>query len=86
MKAQRGSRGIPLFFLNLRTRRGWLVNAMPWARAPVPIVWKAGWALGLVWITAETHALLGFLPQTIQPMASCHTDYLTPILSNGIIN
>jgi len=30
MKAQRGSRCIVLFFLNLGTRQGWVVNATPY--------------------------------------------------------
>jgi catalase len=47
MKAQRGSRGIALLFLNLSARWGWVVNTMPWPlypqeRKPVPIVQETG--------------------------------------------
>jgi hypothetical protein len=43
MKAQRGSRGIALLFLNPGTRWGWVVNSnprplYPRERVPVPIV------------------------------------------------
>jgi hypothetical protein len=34
MKAQRGIRGIGLFFLNLNARWGWVVNATPWPLYP----------------------------------------------------
>jgi hypothetical protein len=34
MKAQRGSRGIALLFLNLGARGGWVVYATPWPLYP----------------------------------------------------
>jgi len=50
----RRGRGIALLFLDHSTRRGWGVSAIPWplftpGKDPVPIVWEAGWAPGLVW-------------------------------------
>ena len=53
---------------------------------PVPIVQEAGWAPGLVWMGAENLAPQGFDPQTIQPVASCYTNYaiLAPQL-HGLI-
>jgi hypothetical protein len=41
----------------------------------VPIVQEAGWALGLVWMAQKISLLLGFNPQTIQPIVSCYTNY-----------
>ena len=40
----------------------------------VPIGQEAGWAPGPVWTGVEYLALLGFNPQTIQPVASRYTD------------
>jgi len=47
-KAQRGSRGLAVLFLNLTDRWGWVVSATPrslyaWVRDLVPIVKEAGW-------------------------------------------
>jgi hypothetical protein len=42
---------------------------------PVPIVQEAGWAPGLVWTGAENLAPPVFDPQTIQPIASCCTNW-----------
>ena len=45
---------------------------------PVPIVQEAGWAPGLVWTGAENLAPhWGSIPRTVQPVASCYTDYAT---------
>ena len=54
MKAQRGTRGIALFFFNLGCSWGWVVNSTPWPlytreMDPVPIAREAGWAPGPVW-------------------------------------
>ena len=75
MKAQRVSRGIPLFFLKLGTRWGWVVKATPrpiYPREadPVPIVQEAGWAPGFVWMGAKNLAPSGFDLRTFQPVAS----------------
>ena len=43
---------------------------------PVPIVQEAGWAPGPVWTGVENLAPpSGFDPRTVQPVASCYTDY-----------
>lgn len=60
-KAQRGSRGVAVLFLNLAARRGWVVNATPWSlyawvRDVVPIVKEAGWVPGPVWMDTENLA------------------------------
>ena len=57
----RGSRSIALLFLDHSTRRGWGVSVMPRplftpGKDLVPIVQKAGWALGPVWTSAENLA------------------------------
>ena len=44
---------------------------------PVPIVQEAGRASGPVWTGAENLAPPGFDPWTVQPVASCYTDYAT---------
>ena len=80
--AHRGSRGIVLLFLGHGTRRGWRVSITPWAlftpgTGPVPFVQKAEWAPGPVWTSAENLAPSGFDPQTVQPVASRCTDYIT---------
>jgi hypothetical protein len=50
---------------------GWVLTPRPGrftpGKDPVPIVWEAGWALGLVWTGDEN---LGFDPRTVQPVAS----------------
>jgi hypothetical protein len=79
--AHRGSRGIALPFLDHGTRRGWGVSVTPRPlftprKDSVPIVQEAGWAPGLVWIGAENPASHRD-PRTIQPVASCYTDYGT---------
>jgi hypothetical protein len=59
-KAQRGSRGIALLFLDLGARWGWVVNAKPrpiypWERRGAICI-GAGWAPGSVWTGAENVA------------------------------
>ena len=50
----------------------------PRERNPVPIVYEAGWAPGLLWTGAEkSRPLLRFEPRNVQPVAS-HTDYAMP--------
>jgi hypothetical protein len=47
-------------------------------RDSVPIVQEAWWAPGPVWTGAEYLALPpGFDPLTVQPVASCYTDWAT---------
>ena len=42
---------------------------------PVPIVYEAGWAPGLVWTGAENLAPhRDSIPRTVQPVASRYTD------------
>ena len=58
MKAQRGSRGIALLFLDLGTEDGggWSAPRLGRFTAgndPVPIVRGAGWAPGPVWTILE---------------------------------
>ena len=83
LMAHTGSRGIALLFLDHGTRRGWEVSITPWplfnpGKEPVPIVQEAGWAPGLVWTGVENLAPPpGFDPWTVQPIASCYTDYAT---------
>jgi hypothetical protein len=40
----------------------------------VHIVHEAGWAPGKVWTGAENLALPGFVPRTVDTVASCYTD------------
>ena len=52
--AQRLGRGIVLLFYDRGTRRGWVVSSRPRphftpGKEPVPILQKAGWALGPIW-------------------------------------
>jgi hypothetical protein len=81
--AHRRSRGTALPFHDHGTRRGWGVSVTPRPiftprKDPVPIVLEAGWAPGPVWTSAENLAPPpGFNPRTIQPIASCYTDYAT---------
>ena len=60
MKAQRGSRGIALLFLDLG---GWRISTTPRPlyprKDPVPTVQEAGWAPGPVWTDAENLAPTG---------------------------
>jgi hypothetical protein len=72
MKAQIGSRGIHLL-LNLGTRCGWVVNAMPHLlypqeRHPVPTAQEAGWASGPVWICRENVNPIRVLTPNISKM------------------
>ena len=51
-------------FFNLGATWGWVVNATPRPlyrreRDPVPILQKAGWAMGPVWVGAKNLALSG---------------------------
>jgi len=78
----RGSRGIAVLFLEHGTRRGWAVSIMPRppfnpGKDPVPSVQEAGWTPGPVWTGVENLAPTGFDPQTVQPVASCYTDWAT---------
>jgi len=65
-------------FLNLATKWGCVVNAMPWplypgGRDPEPIAQEAqGWS-GQVW---KISPLVGFHLQTIQPVTSHYTGYI----------
>jgi len=43
-------------------------------KEPVPIVWEAGWAPGLVCTGAGNLAPTGFYPRTVQPVESRYTD------------
>jgi hypothetical protein len=85
--AHMGSRSIALLFHSHGTRRGWGVSVTPRplftpGKDPVPLVQEAGWAPGLVWTSAENLAPMGFNPRTVQPIASCYTNYATrPICS-----
>jgi hypothetical protein len=79
MKVQMGSRGIAVHF-DLGARWGWVVIATPWPlypreRAPVPIVQEAEWAPGPVWTVRKSSPPPGFDSRTMQPVASCYTDY-----------
>jgi hypothetical protein len=60
---------------------GWLVNAtlryFTVGNDPVPIVQKAGWALGPVWL-GEISPLIGFRTLYLQPVASRDTDWAIP--------
>jgi hypothetical protein len=62
--APRGSRGIPLLFLDRGTRREWGVSVthrplFTPMKDPVPIVQEAGWFPGPVWTGAENLAPTG---------------------------
>ena len=79
--ADRGSRGIALPFHDHGTRRGWGVSVTPRplftpGRDPVPIVQAAGWAPVPVWDRCgKFRPKQGFDPRTVQPVASCYTDW-----------
>ena len=51
---------------------------------PLPIVQEAGWAPRPVWKGGEKLAPAGFDPQTVQPVASCYTNYAIPAYVNFI--
>jgi hypothetical protein len=72
MKALIGSRVIDLF-LNVDTRCGWVVNAMPHLlypqeRQPVPTVQEAGWASGPLWMGRENFTPTGVRTPNIGKM------------------
>ena len=80
--AHRGSRGIALLFLDHVTRRGWGDSVMPW---PLFTPGKNQYALyrrlggtqgrsGQVWKILPPPV---FDPWTVQPVASCNTDWAT---------
>lgn len=67
-----------LSFFNLDTAA---IIAMPWALYPwdrdqVFIVQKAGGSQGWSGQTQKISQLAGFKPQTVQPLASCYTNYM----------
>jgi len=77
MKAQSGSRGTALLFLNLIARRGWLADAMPRLFTDredlVSILQKAGLPQGQSGGVRKISPL-GFKAQTLQPVARHYTD------------
>jgi len=52
---------------------------MPWWLYPgndlAAIVWEVRWAPGPIWMGAVNSPLLGFDPQTFQPVVSHYTNY-----------
>jgi hypothetical protein len=77
------SGGTAQLFLNLGSRRGFVVSITPQppllpGKDPVPIVQEAGWAPEPVWLAAEYLAPLGFDPLTFQPVTIRYTDYAIP--------
>jgi hypothetical protein len=71
-------------FFNLGSIWGWVVNARPLPlysldAEEVPISPTAAWASRPVWRGTENLALTGCELWTIQPVASCYTDYAMPI-------
>jgi len=76
------STGIALHFHDHGTKRGWGVSVtlrplfIP-GKDPVPIVQKAGWAPRRSGHMLKISPPPGFNPQTIQPVASRYTDYVT---------
>jgi len=78
MKARRGG-CLVLPFLKPGTRWGRVVNTTPqplypWERDPVPIVQRAGWASGMIWMGAKN------LTPSIQPVVSHYTNYTIPAI------
>jgi hypothetical protein len=78
--AHRGSRNIAVLFHDPNTKRGWVVSFTPRplftsGKEPVPIVQEAGRAPGPVWKVTENLAPTGIRSWTVQPVASCYTDY-----------
>ena len=78
MKAQGWSSDIGTCILNISTRWGSVVSAMPRPLCLVPIVQGAGWIPGVVWTGVENIKSLAppprIEPWTVQPVAIRYTD------------
>jgi hypothetical protein len=78
MKAQSGSRGIALLFLNLNARRGWVVDATPWPFTDredlISILQEAGLPQGQSGEMRKISSPLGFKAQTLELVARHCTD------------
>jgi hypothetical protein len=61
-------------------------RSLPSRKDPVPFVQEAGWAPGPVWTGAENLAPPGFVPRTVQPVASRYTGYATRPSINVYLN
>jgi hypothetical protein len=78
-KGPEGGRGVALLFLDLGTRRGWMVSTLPWplylGKTPYPLYRRLGgpqgWS-GCVWKILSPP---GFDPRTVQPVARRYTDW-----------
>jgi hypothetical protein len=82
-KAQRGTRGIALLIHDLGPGRGWVVSAMPRPLYPQerPSTHCTGGQVGPRAGQEHVQKICsppGFDPQTVQPVASCYTDWAIP--------
>ena len=90
MKAQRGSRGIALLFLDLGTQVGvggqrHVPADLPPGKTLYPLYRRMGGPQGRsgrVWKISPTP---GFDPRTVQPVASHYTDWAIPAHNNNNI-
>jgi hypothetical protein len=81
-QTQRVGRGIALLFRDLGTRRGWVVSLTPRPLYPQerPSTHCTGGWVGLragLDVREKSRPPPGFDPRTIQPIASCYTDWAT---------
>ena len=79
-KAQRGSRGIALLLLQFRRWMGvggqrHAADALPPARTRYPFYRRLGGPQSRSGQVLKISPLPGFDPRTVQPVASCYTDY-----------
>jgi hypothetical protein len=80
--AHRGSRGIALLFHDRGTRRVWGVSVTPGRSLPPGNTWyplyrRQGGPQGWSGQVRKISPTPGFNPWTVQPVASCYTDYAT---------
>jgi len=83
VKAQRGSKGIALFILNLNARGKWVVTVMPWLLSTrkepqLPLYKNLGWPQGQsgwVWRRENLLSVLEVDPEAVRPVATYCVDY-----------
>jgi hypothetical protein len=58
--------------------RGWVVNALPGKETRYPLYKRSGWLQGRSGRVRKIAPPPGFDSRTVQPAASCYTDYVIP--------